>query len=382
MFTSADLTRLTATETAPAVSIFLQTHPTGKEVRQDPIRLRNLLADARSRLVDAGQTEAAADDLLRPATDLLEDREFWQHQSTGLALFLADGQLNEYRVPLTFDDLVVVGSAFHIRPLLPVLAADGHFAVLTLTSEKARFYTGSRHELVEVTAAGLPERDSVENDYENPVQASPPARPNVGSANISNAQVYGDGPPDYRKALLQEYVAEVAKAVDKRLSAQPQPLVLIADAEVGGHFQQASDLDTLLAGFVETNPGSLDARALHESAYPQVKDRLDHDRAEALSRAAEHLGRGDSTATSQLPDVVRAAHRGQIDTLLLSDCDPIWGAYDLAADRLETGPAFEASGDDLLGVAAIQTLQHGGSVHMMTAGELPGDADAVALLRF
>jgi hypothetical protein len=382
LFTSADLTRLTTSEAAPAVSIFLQTHATGKEVRQDPIRLRNLIGDARSRLIEAGQTEGDADALLQPATDLLEDRDFWQHRSAGLALFLADGQVNDYRVPVAFDDLVVVGHRFHIRPLLPVLEADGHFAVLTLTSESARMYTGSRHELVEDSTAALPARESVENDYENPVQASPPARPNVGSANISNAQVYGDGPPDYRKSLLQEFVADVAKAVDKRLTAHPQPLVLVADAEVGGHFQQASDQDKLLAGFVETNPGSLDGRALHELAYPEVKNRLDRERAESLTRAAELLGRGDTTATNQLPEIVRAAHRGQIDTLLLSDCDPIWGAYDLDADRLESGQAFETSGDDLLGVAAIQTLQHGGSVHSMTAEELPGKVDAVALLRF
>jgi hypothetical protein len=382
LFTQSDLTRLTATEAAPAVSIFLQTHSTGKEVRQDPIRLKNLIADARSKLLEAGQTEADADALLQPATELLDDREFWQHQSTGLALFLDKDQLNDYRVPVAFDDLVVVGRRFHVRPLLPVLAADGHFAVLTVTSETARFYSGSRHELVEDTTAGLPERALVENDYENPVQASPPARPNVGSANISNAQVYGDGPPDYRKALLQEFVADVAKAVDKRLTAHPQPLVLIADAEVGGHVQQASDLHKLLAGVVETNPNSLDTRALHDLAYPEVKDRLDRDRVEALTHAAELLGRGDAAATRNLPDIVRAAYRGQINSLLLSDCEPIWGNYDLDADRLETGPAFETAGDDLLGVAAIQTLQHGGSVHMMSEEERPVDADAVALLRF
>ena len=360
----------------------MPTHPKGKEVRQDPIRLKNLLADARSKLMAAGTPEADADTILEPATALLEDRDFWQHQGTGLALFINEKQLSEYRVPLTLEERVVVGRKFHVRPLLPILSADGHFSVLTVTADKAALFSASRFELVEEKTAGLPERASVENDYENPVQASPPARPNVGTANIPNAQVYGDSPPDFRKARLLEYVADVAKAVDSRLAADPQPLVLIADAEVGGHFQQASNLGQLLAGAVETNPNGLDASALHHLAYPRVKERLDSGRVEALANAAELLGRGDTTATSRLADVVRASHQGRISTLLLNDGEPVWGRYDSDADNLETGPEFEASGEDLLGIAAMKTLQNGGEVHVMSPDELPKEAEAVALLRY
>ncbi len=382
MFTQTDLTRLMTTKSATAVSIFMPTHPKGKDVRQDPIRLKNLLAGARSKLTAAGMSEADADTILEPATDLLDDRDFWQHQSTGLALFINENRTNEYRVPLALEERVVVGAKFHIRPLLPILAADGHFSVLTVTADKAALFSGSRHELVEEKTAGLPERSSVENDYENPLQASPPARPNVGAANIPNAQVYGDSPPDFKKARLLEYVADVAKAVESRLAADPQPLVLVADAEVGGHFQQASHLGQLLAGVVEINPHALAASALHGLAYPQVQERLDSGRVEALASAAELLGRGDHTATSRLEDIVRASHQGRIGTLLLHDGEPVWGHYDSEADALETGPEYESEGEDLLGIAAMNTLQNGGDVHVMSVDELPKETDAVALLRY
>lgn len=369
-------------KSAPAVSIFMPTHLTGKEVRQDPIRLKNLLTDARSKLTAAGLLEADADAFLEPATALLEDRDFWQYQSTGLALFIDENQTSEYRVPLSLEERVVVGGKFHVRPLLPILAANGHFSVLTVTADKATLFSASRFELVEDRTAGLPERSSVENDYENPVQASPPARPNVGTANIPNAQVYGDSPPDFRKARRLEYVADVAKAIGNRLSASPQPLVLVADAEIGGHFQQASDFGPLLAGVVEINPNALDTRALHSATYPKVKERLDAGRVEAATTAAELLGRGDHTATSHFADIVRASHQGRISTLLLHDGEPIWGHYDSEADRLATGPDFESSGEDLLGLAAIKTLQQGGDVHVMSPDELPKKTDVAALLRY
>lgn len=382
LFTQTDLTRLMTTESATAISIFMPTHPKGKEIRQDPVRLKNLLADARSKLMATGLSEADADTILEPATAFLEERDFWQHQGSGLALFIDENQTIEYRVPLALEENVVVGGKFHVRPLLPMLAADGHFSVLTVTAEKATLFDASRYGLAEDRAAGLPGRSSVENDYENPVQASPPARPNVGTANIPNAQVYGDSPPDFRKARLVEFVGDVAKAIGNRLSANPQPLVLVADAEISGHFQQAGDLGQLLAGVVETNPNAFDTAALHALAYPKVRERLDSGRLEALANAAELLGRGDQTATNHLEDIVRASHQGRVGTLLLHDGAPVWGRYDSDADSLEAGPEFESSGEDLLGIAAMKTLQNGGDVHVMSSEELPGKADAVALLRY
>ncbi|WP_298917831.1 hypothetical protein [uncultured Nostoc sp.] len=44
------------------VSIYMPTHPAGPEMRQDPIRFKNLVKEAETRLIDAGleQKEAIA----------------------------------------------------------------------------------------------------------------------------------------------------------------------------------------------------------------------------------------------------------------------------------------------------------------------------------
>jgi hypothetical protein len=159
-------------------------------------------------------------------------------------------------------------------------------------------------------------------------------------------------------------------------------VVLVADAETGGHFQQATDLGELLAGVVEINPNSLDTSELHNLAYEQVKERLGSGQVDAITNAAELLGRGDDTVTGHIGEIVRASHQGRVGTLLLNDGEPMWGRYDSDADRLETGPLFEFRGEDLLGTAAIETLQHGGIVHVVSPEELPKETDAVALLRY
>ena len=93
------------------------------------------------------------------------------------------------------------------------------------------------------------------------------ARPHTGSVNISNAQVYGDSPEDWRKNRLMEYVRQIAGALQDRLASDPRPVVLVADAEIGRHFQKLGTAAAMLAGVVETNPEAMDIRALHEAAY-------------------------------------------------------------------------------------------------------------------
>ena len=96
MFTRSDLSALMDAAPRLGVSIFLPTHVRGAETRQAPIRLKNLAAEARDRLLMAGLQRAEADKLLAPALALVEDYEFWQHGNQGLALFLGDGEARRH----------------------------------------------------------------------------------------------------------------------------------------------------------------------------------------------------------------------------------------------------------------------------------------------
>lgn len=244
MFTRADLSTVLDAAPSPAVSIFMPTHVRGDEVRQGPIRLKNLAAEAKAGLAAAGLPAAEIERIVGPALTLVEDHEFWQHRDQGLALFLDAGGARRFTVPIPLAEDVAVGTGFRVRPLLPVLAADGAFLVVTVTADAVRVLDASRFAVTGTDLPGGPDGPdgSVENDYENPVQASPPARPHTGTANISHAQVYGDSPPEWRKTRLVEYVRKVAAAVERRLAADPVPVVLVADTEIAGHFRKAADL--------------------------------------------------------------------------------------------------------------------------------------------
>jgi hypothetical protein len=84
-FTREELQSLLAGQHGLAVSIFLPTHRAGREIRQDPIRLKNLLRRAEAALIASNLRRADARELLAPARELVERKHFWRYQDSGLA---------------------------------------------------------------------------------------------------------------------------------------------------------------------------------------------------------------------------------------------------------------------------------------------------------
>lgn len=391
-FTRADLITVMTASPEPGVSIFLPTHLHGREVQQGPIRLANLVREARELLLSAGLRASESDMVLAPASRLVEDDDFWQHQNHGLAVFLNASEVRVYRVPLPLSEQVAVGVRFHVRPLLPLLAADGRFQVLTMTAGKVRLFQASRHAMLEQRDAPLPEslvEEMGPQDYENLVQASPVARPHTGSIDISSAQVYGDSPAEWAKSRLVEFTRRVAAAVDDCSAADPVPLVLVAGSEIAGHFKRLSSLGPLLAGVAKRNPEAMNERQLHEAAYDVIQPLLDADRRDVIARFGVLFATGDARAAAGLQEVVWAAQQGRVDTLLLPVEDPARGHDLLDSDEdidQDEAPAKGAqrsrwAGQDLLEVAAVETLRHGGRLHLLDDGGSP-QPNVGAILRY
>ncbi len=88
--------------------------------------------------------------MLAPAILLLQDAYFWQHQSDGLAIFLSSNKIRRYRLPLNFEELMVVDDHLYIKPLLPLFTGDGQFYILALSQNKVRLLNGTRDSVSEV----------------------------------------------------------------------------------------------------------------------------------------------------------------------------------------------------------------------------------------
>lgn len=86
----------------PCVSLYMPMQKAGPEVRQNPIRFKNLIREAEARLDAMGFGDAEAVDFLSPAKEL-DTAEFWENQDQGLVIFVSPNVFRYYQLPMEFQ---------------------------------------------------------------------------------------------------------------------------------------------------------------------------------------------------------------------------------------------------------------------------------------
>jgi len=364
----------------PCVSLTLPTARSGPETQQGPIRLKNLLRQAEEGLVAIGLRPTEARDRLAAVEALLADSAFWRAQSDGLAIFVdPDGGVRRFRVPLALDEAVVVGPRFAITPLLPLVAVDGHFYVLALSQNQVRLLRGTRHRIAETGAQGMPANlaDTLrEDETEQQLQLR-----SGGAGAAGGAIFHGHGGvADAEDARLRRYVHAIDRAVTARLADERAPLVLAGVESLVAAYREVNHYAHVAAESIPGSPDRVADAALHAASWAIVEPTLRAAMDAAGARIAERLGTGEATAN--LPEIVRAAHEGRVDTLFLAEGATWWGTFDAATGDVAlldgASPGTEALGD----LAAARTAVAGGQVYVVAPEDVPGGAEAAALLRY
>jgi len=391
MFSKTDLTNLIEAGPAVGISFYLPTQTQGRETRQNAIMLKNLLRQAREQLAALDVSKPEAETLLAPAAAMVDDYDFWQHQSHGLALFLSEAGMQSHKLPIPVPELVVAGPGFHIAPLLALQERDATFVILTMTADAAHVWQATRFTMTATRIADLPA--SIESldeapDYEGPLQSHGFGRPNTGGLNMPKTQVYGDSPEDWRKGRLVEYARRTAAALAAHLAGDPLRIVVVADAEIGGHVLKDEALAPLIAGFTEINPASLDEAGLHAAACAVMQPIHDKARDEALERLDALVGRGDAMACLDPVKLSAAAQDGRVDQLFVGGHAVPGGTLDPDATGAAAGePGTPETQDlvetqDMVDRAAQMTLRNGGVVWVVAPHRLPDGISLAATLRY
>ncbi len=253
LLTKEELKTLLVQHRTPCVSTFMPTHRGGG--KEDPIRWRVHLGEAKQQLVTSGLRAPEAKELLDPALHLLEDVTFWKHQCDGLAFFLAPQFLRLYRLPLAFEDLVVVADRFHVTPLLPLLSGDGRFYVLALSQNAVRLLQGTRYSVSEIDLKRVP-RSLAEalltHDTDEPLTFH--TRPTSGGTWGAIFSGHGVGIDDAKDDLLR-YFQKIDRGLHDVLRAERWPLVLAGVGYLQPIYRQANTYPPPFGGRNRRQPG-------------------------------------------------------------------------------------------------------------------------------
>lgn len=359
LFRRKDVELLTDPREGPCVSVFLPTHRISPGREQDPLRLKNLLAEADARLVGRGLRTPTARELLAPALDLLDEQVFWQHQSDGLALFLAPGWWRPFRLPLELPELTVVADRFHLKPLLPLLSGDGRFYILALSQNEIRLLQGTRQAVHEVELEGTPRSLREALRYDDPQNER--LFHVTGREGRAVAVFHGHGiGGEVDKERIGRYLGLVDAGLREVLGDRRAPLVLAGVEYEQAMYREVSDYPALVDEGISSNPDRLSPEDLHKRAWTIVEPLFRQKQNEAADRYRELAGTG--MTSDDLGATVAAAGEGRVEILFVR----------LSEDRE----------GDLLDLAAVRTLLGGGTVYALPSDRIPGGAAVAAILRY
>lgn len=351
----------------PSISVYIPTHIKGPEVEQDHIHLKNAVTSVEGSLTEMGVREDERRSLLAPIIARLEDRDFWRHQGSSLAIFRSATLHEEVRLAIDVEPKVRIRDRFLITPLIEA-TGEKHVHVLVLSRSEARLfemgrYGGSALSLPEGVPTSMEEANWF-TDRERQLQDRPK---NTGG------EFHGHGATSTEKADLRRFLRELSEGV--KTVVGNSPVVVAAVTELAAAYKHESRhrvADPIVAG----NFDGLDAHEIHSKSAETITGMLGAQRSQLVRSWNESLG--GRLGTKGIIDTVIAAHHGRVGTLLVGDTNPIWGSFN--ADESEVF-VFDERGSDhrnLVDDCIRATLSHSGQI--VKCEEI--DAPVGALLRY
>lgn len=364
---------------APAVSIFLPTHRAGPEIEQDPIRLKNLIKQAEEQLLAEGTRAASARDLLAPISELVRNAAFWRYQSDGLAIFRSPDSLRTQRLPFTVREFVSVGDRFYIKPLLPLLLHDVRFFVLALSQNAVRLIECTREGAAPVALPDVPQ-GMAEALPEGPGRQLQFHSVPIAGQSVARFHGHGMGADDADVENLKRYFHRVEDGLQPVLKDEREPLILACVEYLAPIFKEVSAYRPILDPIVAGNPDGLKDDELQRSALPLAEAHFAQHRDKAVAEFREGAAKG--RAGHGLADVLTAAHQGRIATLFVPLGVRRWGRFDFDRLALEEHDQEQPGDEELLDLAAMQTLSHGGTVYGTKPEDMPDGHLLAAVYRY
>lgn len=364
----------------PCLSIYLPTYRAGSETQQNPIRYKNLMRNAEERLVDWGLTNHALYDFLAPLNALTGDGDLWQHQQEGFAVFRSPDFFRTYRLPESFDELVMVDDRLFLKPLFRLFGSDRRFYVLALSRNRVRLLAGDRFHVRELDLGEVPRSleealgEEVTQQTVNYHTRGPSSKGHTAGPIFHG---HGAGDTDI-KDDVRRFFHRVEDALPTLDLDRSLPMVVAGVDYLLPIYRDVSRWPNLVEEGITGNPDELRPEELHEQAWQIVEPLFQEERRRAAERYGTLTVRG--RASSRLDEVVPAAHDGRVETLFTARGAHVWGFYDRGSREVRNLAAQRDGREDLLDLAAVQTVLHGGTVFSVKPEKVPAQGEPLAAI--
>lgn len=366
-------------EADPAVSLYMPLHKKGsKDVREDRIRYKNLLSDVEEELQKIGMKATEIASFLDEASALNVER----NSSTGLAVFISPRHFSYYKIPMPVQEQVVVGTHFHTKPLMPLIAKNQRFFILSLSKHNVDLFEATGEHIHQIYPPELPESMGEALWYKD-VEKHRQFHTNTGVSRGKHGGMMNHGHAQWKdkgKEYIKKYFRTVNNAIHPVIRDTGAPLVVSVDTGLFPIYQEANTYPHLIAEPISQNPEGVRAEELHVQAWPLVKKHIEKEKQEKLD---SYRGLLDTNRIKTSPEqIIQDAYDGIVDTLFIEEHTNIWGTYDHRSREMRIEKSHTPENDDLLNSASQQVYIHGGNVYMLPHDKMPSETGSAEIARY
>ncbi len=385
IFDKNRLVELSQRSDALCLSIFIPTTRVSTDgYKQDKIHLKNQLAEAEKSLAskyDLSQEEIAK--LLQPARALLDDQDFWKHNSDLLACYLCGGDMEIFQLPISMQESShFISHKPFTLPLLPELADNGHYYLLLLNLDRIHLYEATRNVIQEVLLD--PEEVAVsftaeEEQFEN--QKHLQGQGSVGHGGTMYHS-HGEGTDEEKKVTILQYFHRMTNMLEPILHKNPLPLYLAGVDYLIPLYREANKYPELMSAYVSGGFSSKDVDLLHEKSWELASSHFVQERKRLLESFDQRRSENTALADS-VEAVLKACFTGAVDTLFVSeDHQHLWGRYDADKHAIIYDEDPKNGNHCLIDAAVSAVIRSKGKVFVTDGETTPGKRGVAALVRY
>jgi hypothetical protein len=266
-----------------------------------------------------------------------------------------------------------------VRPLLEELEAEKPLYVLLLGRRNVGLYRVADRKVDRVDVPNLPhdmEQTLNYDEAERGAQVHSAARALPGK---QAAVFHGQGGlPENAKQDLETFLRAVNRSLTEFLRQDDTPLVLACVDYVASIYRGVNSYPHLIADTLSGSAANQRPDELLQRVQPLREAQQAERRRSAQARYVKHAG--NHRSSDDLSVILPAAVEGRVELLFQDPRSLITGSFDRGQSNLSL--LNHSNADDLIELAAIETIRHRGQVCSLAGMVLPTNSPVAAVMRY
>jgi hypothetical protein len=353
------LEQLALEKNHPCVTVSLNTHRTFPDNKQDIILLKNLLSEARERVIK--QFGKRGPEALLEKIENIEKNTDNNYNLNSMHIFISGQTAEIIKSPLpASENSVHVSDSFAIKPLIKMLNQTEDYLILFLSQSGVQLY----HAI----------NDSIDSEIRNedfPFDESPYYH--TAHDKLSD--------PETVDNMVRQFLNLVDKSVLHVYNERKLKCVVVCTEDNYSRLMQVTDNVSMYYGYVPVNYNNTALHSIASQAWEMVSADLNNKQTSAIKEVQDAVGAG--LVSTDLREIYRAAKEGRGDLLIVdrsfSQAAIPVGEFDLEFSDNKNAPGVI---DDITSEIAWQVLSKKGRVIFTPQEELHKLGKIVLKLRY